>query len=202
MSLSRGLQSAAAVIFVGVLAGICGCALQEQGLEVAPLPTRPSIAAESLEWLRRGLAAQGDLRDEEDCYSQAVQSDPTNGEAYNNLGVVYLEQEDYYRAAHHFSVASRLLSEAPEPAYNLGLLYERVGKPAQAAGYYERAVRLAPGNLTYKGCLARALIRSGGDRAQIRGLLEGCFELEVRPEWVRWIKAELEKLDGGGGGPY
>jgi len=187
-------RTAIVSLLVSVLAGALGCASQGK-VEVVPRPARPPVTQESVEWLNRGLAVQGNLEEEARCYSQAIRSDPSNGEAHNNLGVVHLERGEYYTAAQHFAAAGRLLPEAPQPAYNLGLLLEQAGKPEQAAEQYERATALAPGELAYKECLARALIRCGGAKSRVRALLQECLELEVRPEWVSWIKTELRQVE-------
>ena len=179
-----------------VLAAVAGCASSAPVRSPAVMPaalTRLHVAPESLEWLEKGLAAE-DPREKKKCFLAAVSSDNQNAAAHNNLGIVYLGEKDYYRAARELEIAAQLEPFAAEPLFNLGLLFETVGKPDRAVDYYRRCLRLSEDGLQTKECLARAHIANGQD-AEAEKLLREALELEVRPDWLLWIKEELERIE-------
>ena len=125
----------------------------------------------------------------------ATAADPTYGPAHNNLGKLYYQDADLYRAAGEFQLAAKLMPEQPEPANNLGLVLESAGKFDEAVAQYERAVALAPDGPQYVGNLARARVRRGqgaGD-ATTRRLLERLVLVDDRPAWLEWARRQLSR---------
>jgi len=68
-------------------------------------------------------------------YREAVNAFPGLGAAWNNLGVLLMEQERYLEAAEAFASAAEESPTDPRPLYNLGLTWDR-------SFYYEEALRI------------------------------------------------------------
>ena len=90
-----------------------------------------------------------------DDYLMAIQHDPTNEEAKNNLGIWYFKQGDYANAKIWYNQA-KPASQAQEKAYhadvynNLGVIYAKEGLSINAKDAYDNAIRITTDkNLDY-----------------------------------------------------
>ena len=87
-----------------------------------------------------------DTRSRDD-YLMAIQLDPTNEEAKNNLGIFYFKQGDYANAKIYYTAALPS-SEALEKPYhadvynNLGVIYAKEGMSINAEDAYNNAIRI------------------------------------------------------------
>jgi Tfp pilus assembly protein PilF len=85
-----------------------------------------------------------DTRAEQD-YLMAIQLDPTNEEAKNNLGIFYFKQGDYANAKTWYTAALPA-SQAQEKPYhadvynNLGVIYAKEGMIVNAEDAYNNAI--------------------------------------------------------------
>jgi tetratricopeptide (TPR) repeat protein len=77
------------------------------------------------------LSAKGDLNAAEQEYIAGLKTSPEPA-AFNNLGVLYFQKQDFARAAGAFGNARKLQPNDPEIAFNLGLALYKSGKTAQA----------------------------------------------------------------------
>lgn len=77
-------------------------------------------------------------------YREVVQIAPKMFQAWNNLGVLYLEKQNYVEAALALKSAADLAPQDPVPMENLGLAYYRAGYADKALGYYIDAIARAP----------------------------------------------------------
>ena len=125
---------------------------------------------------------------------QAVELDGTHGYARHELGLLYSEAGDLYNAAIQFDAACRLLKDAPEPCYNLGVMLERGGRYEQAIAAYERALRRRPDHLYTLQNLARARLRADYRDEKTLRLLEQGRDRESRTEWVDWLDRQAIRL--------
>jgi tetratricopeptide (TPR) repeat protein len=82
--------------------------------------------------------------DAADLLERSVGIDPGGAYAYNALGIAYLEQADYKRAAAAFRDAVRRAPHWAYPLHNLALAYIETGEYAPAIRAYQDAMRLAP----------------------------------------------------------
>jgi Tfp pilus assembly protein PilF len=122
---------------------------------------------------------------------QALEDDVTFGPAHNNLGNVYLHENNLYLAAWEFQYAAKLMPYQPEPKSNLGLVFEAAGKLDDAVEAYEQAMKIEPDNPEYVGNDARARIRRGDRDVKTRELLAKLVSVDTRPDWVRWAQERL-----------
>lgn len=186
------LKWARIVMFTLALSPL-GC--QSQGSRSAP--GYETIAGESLrdsETARRhnatGLQAieDNDLDKAEQAFKNALEADVMFGPAHNNLGKLYHTQELFYKAAWEYQYAIKLMPYHPEPKYNLGLVYESVGKLDEAIALYDQARTIEPDNPVLIGNFARARIKRGDKTPDMRDLLTELILKDTRPDWIAWAR--------------
>ncbi len=85
---------------------------------------------------------------------QGLAEEPFSFELRMNLGLVYLAQEDYLRAAGEFLAAAELFEESPDKRFqalfNLALARTAAGSVAGALEAYQKALQLEPNSLEVK----------------------------------------------------
>ncbi|MEM9364635.1 MAG: tetratricopeptide repeat protein [Planctomycetota bacterium] len=155
--------------------------------------------------VKRGnrLFQKGDLAGAEQAYASAVELNPNNGQAHNNLGLVYYRQHRLALAATHFQLASELRPNDALPKSNLGMTLERAGRINQAVEHYRVASQIDPTQPLHLGNLVRAKVRRGDRDELLRAQLEQLLMIENRPKWIRWTHDQLSLefnpfLDRGG----
>jgi len=125
---------------------VTGAAYFATAKQMAP----ESVFLEAREQFCLGRAAlfDKDYQRGQDLLERAVRLDPEGAYVYNALGIAYLEQAVYDKAAQAFREASRRASYWAYPLHNLALTYTQLGDYSAAVRTYEQAVRLAP-NYSY-----------------------------------------------------
>ena len=154
-----------------------------------------SAAARSLNDAALEALEAGDINDAQRLFRQAVDADVGFGPAHNNLGKVYFQQGELYRAAWEFEYAIKIMPHHPEPKNNLALVLETVRRFDEAVGHYQAALKLEPDNPELIGNLARARLRRGDPPTEVQALLMDLILKDVRPDWVRWAQQELVRLE-------
>lgn len=87
-----------------------------------------------------------DLAYAEEAFKKAVSLDKDYADAYNNLCFVYLKRKLYEEAVSYCMTATgKPLYATPEKAfYNTGISYYRLGRYAEAAEAFEKALKRSP----------------------------------------------------------
>jgi tetratricopeptide (TPR) repeat protein len=124
-------------------------------------------------------------------FKEAIQADSSFGPAYNNLGLVFFHQHDFFEAARAFESAHERWPESPEPLNNLGLLMETVARPDEALAYYQEASELDPICAEYLGNMLRARIRMELIDEETLSQLHRLLLIEKRTEWQDWAREQL-----------
>jgi tetratricopeptide (TPR) repeat protein len=93
--------------------------------------------------LGSNLGRAGRLDEAEEILLRALELEPTNGQAHNQIGNILLMRRDLAGAAEHYRAAISSKPDLPEPYFNLGLIHESLGDPVTALDYYRRFVDLA-----------------------------------------------------------
>ncbi len=76
----------------------------------------------------------------------AIELDPTNDAAYNNLGLALFGQGKLDEAEEALKKAIQLNDRRSQACYNLGMVLEKEGKLEEAAQFYNQAVTIDPKN--------------------------------------------------------
>lgn len=123
------------------LAGCASSATHREG-EVTEIEINE---AQRLLDARRFAAQAQDTQDPDEAvalYRRAVEAWADFPAAWNNLGVVLLEQGRYLDAAEAFLAARERSGTDPRPTYNLALTWERTRHLQEAAAEYARALEV------------------------------------------------------------
>jgi len=132
----------------------------------------PKERIHALEPLDRGLSALAQQRPRRARreLGQALEHDPDNLAALNNLGILALERGDLERAAKLFARGLARAETSEHLANNLGMVRSRQGRHRQAAEAYRLALAARPGFTAARYNLALALYRLGVPGQALREL--------------------------------
>jgi len=192
------------VIAAGVLVGLLGAgcaggssrapAKPARYQTAAPDPLRDTDLARAEHARAVGLMDKEDYDAAEAALKAALTADVMFGPAHNNLGKVYFHKGELYLAAREFDYAMKLMPNQPEPANNLGMVFETRGRLDDAVSAYGKAAALEPDNVQIMGNWARARVarvRRGERDPELAALLNKLVARETRPDWLDWERREL-----------
>lgn len=92
---------------------------------------------------------------------QVVAGGNASPSIYNELGVCAMLTNDHSLSKWSFEKAIELEPEAVEPRFNLGMLYEQVGKLDLAMSLYQEAYQLSDADILVLGNLTKAQFKLG-----------------------------------------
>lgn len=101
---------------------------------------------------------QGDVRSAIQKYRQILRLAPHLAAAYNNLGMLYFNEQDYDRAVEVLKRGLELDPQMPSAAAMLGMSYYSLGDQMKAEPYLEKALKTNPANDQVEMVLARVLL--------------------------------------------
>jgi len=84
----------------------------------------------------------GRLKEAEGFYKQALVLEPDNIFVLNNLGVIYIQQQNYLKARNSLESAIRLKPKYVDSYYNLACLYALKGKVMKSLENLKKAISL------------------------------------------------------------
>jgi Flp pilus assembly protein TadD len=179
-------------IFACILFGtLVACAHDSAISDSAGGQVRDSALARSLTEQAMEQIAQSKWPQAEALLQKAIEADVMFGQAHNNLGTVYVHENNLYQAAWEFQYAAKLMPYQPEPRSNMGLVLEEAGKLDEAVDSYDEALKIDPDNPQIVGNSARARVRRGDKDARVRELLGKVISADDRPDWVQWAREKL-----------
>ncbi len=111
-------------------------------------------------------------------WREAVMAYPDNSRAYNNLGKVYLDRQEYDKALPLFWQTLRLSPREPLAYKNLGDLYYFRKDYGEAEIFYRKAIELGPENYSAYNNLGLMLINIHGRFGEAASLLEKAVEIQ------------------------
>lgn len=183
-----------ATVFAGVLL-LSGC----KGIDVPP-PEGDSPNARMKEAYDLSLKAQeaqkqGKTAEAIEYYQRSVALQPNLRGAWNNLGVLLMEQRMYLNAAEAFKRESDLAPEDPRPLENLGLVYFNAGFADQAMTQYFRALERDPNWIPALRGIALSSRRLVQADQRIADVLRRALMLETDPEWRKIFEQERLRVE-------
>ncbi|NQX95990.1 MAG: tetratricopeptide repeat protein [Erythrobacter sp.] len=118
-----------------------------------------------------------------EAYRRALELDDKLYAAWNNMGQLLMQQENYADAVSAFQIASSIEPSDPRPLYNIGLAYQTVGWASDAYDNYENALQRDPYYIPAMRGIARSAEMLGkGDRK----LLETIKQAQLREREEKW----------------
>jgi len=186
-----------AIILLGVLALFPAC--RNRTLTVRGLP--PGVVEEDTRRLVQAQAISADAAKTKDpekakrLYTEAVSIYRQLPAAWNNLGVLLMNDQQYLQAAEAFATASDLSPSDPRPLYNIGLLWDTRGYLRDARAFYLRSLNRDASYLpAIRGAVrADTLLNEGSDRTL--SLLERGLMLETDPDWQKWMRLQKIRIE-------
>jgi tetratricopeptide (TPR) repeat protein len=176
---------------------LAGTHLVDESPAQPPEPKRDAFA-----WFAEGLAKETEPGGEaaaEECYRQALASDPGLAAAHTNLGGLHYRRGQSGAAREEFEAALALDPEQPEARYNLASILFQQGEIEQAASELRRVVQQSPWFADAHYNLASALERLGGKRQAAIHLqrfldLQSAEASSAAEPWVTEARARLRRL--------
>jgi tetratricopeptide (TPR) repeat protein len=100
-------------------------------------------------------------------FQRATTFNPTDAEAYNNMGEALGELKQYTRAIEAFNIAARLDQKLLKARYNQGVSYDRMGNFRYAEFVFRNLIKSNPDYALAYGGLAVTLSKAGRARESI-----------------------------------
>ena len=127
--------------------------LWEDARNKGPGMVRPHLRLGTL------LRAEGQGVAAEAAFHRAIEIEPDNAAAFNNLGNLYKSSDDLVAAEQAYQTALGHLPRYAEALINLGSLYSEMGRHREAVEVYERARPVATGRVEFFNNLGTAYLR-------------------------------------------
>ena len=131
-------------LVIGFLGGIFYSALQtgpQGSAQIASVPAGSSPQQQQQPQNMSSEQAKNILSLE-----QAVAVDPTNVQAWTNLGHIYFDTNNPPKAIRAYEKSLELNPDDPNVLTDLGVMYRRNGRPEKALDLFERAIAVDPGH--------------------------------------------------------
>lgn len=177
------------------------------GCDSTPKKQGPAVAGRervSPETITVAFELAGDAQNDEERgredeaiakYRAALQRYREFPAAWNNLGVLLMEQGRYLEAGECFAAAADLAPLDPRPSYNLGLTWDRAGYLEEALRHYNKSLDRDPRYLpALRGSVRTERYLARGDRQTIERI-RAALLLEQDPDWRDWFDLQVLRLE-------
>lgn len=129
-------------------------------------------------------------------YRQAVGVWPEIPSAWNNLGLLLMEQSNYMEAVDAFKTAARQNPSDPRPLINVGVAYDRTGWAEEALAAYLQALERRPNDHdALLGAVTANHRLLGADRPALERAKTALL-LEPDPAIREWLERERLRIQG------
>jgi Tfp pilus assembly protein PilF len=129
-------------------------------------------------------------------YREALAVSGEMPDAWNNLGVLLMQQEDLVAAADAFSMAMQQSPTDPRPAENLGLVYARAGWAEESLKFYVLALERCPDRLqALRGALKAAHLLGHADERRLDQVRRAML-IESEGAWRDFFAREQVRISG------
>lgn len=184
-----------AVLFAAALTALLGCSSSPKTVvihdpSVVNLAEARSLAAEAQ---REQQAGHTDKAIE--LYKKSLESSKELGFVWNNLGLLYMQKDDYIDAVDMFQSAADLMPQSPKPYYNIGLAYSRRGYDSRALEYFSKALDCNPRDVdSLRGAVMSAKrLDLSDDNSLMR--VRRALMVETDPRWKRMQESEQIRIE-------
>jgi tetratricopeptide (TPR) repeat protein len=179
---------------VGTLPALSGCV--SKGIKI-PIPDSSADIAEAMKLKDRAdrLFKDGKHLEAIEQYKAAIRKNSTYGEAWNNLGLALLRDNNRYDAQQAYIRAGELMPLDPTPMDNLGVLYMESNLPGDAIKYYEMALERRPQYLpSVRGAVRAAQLIDRSEESDLARIKMG-LRLETDPTWRIMFQRQLARVE-------
>lgn len=129
-------------------------------------------------------------------YQKALAESQDLSLVWNNLGLLYMDKQNYIDAAEMFKYAADLEPRDPRPHYNIGVIYQRQGYPEDALDYFGRSLKRDPRYLpSLRGAVTMAKLMDRSDDESLERVRTAIM-LERNPQWREIFERESLRIRG------
>jgi len=128
-------------------------------------------------------------------YRQALSIDDTLHNAWNNLGMLLMEDGNYADAVAAFQVAGDLMPVDPRPHYNIGLAYQRNGWGEEAYRNFAIALERDPSHLPSMRGFIRAVEMTGRADDRTVQIIRTAMMRETDEEWRAYFQRQRYRVE-------
>jgi len=128
-------------------------------------------------------------------YKKALQTYQEQPAAWNNMGVLLMDEDQFVQAAEAFKQAAQLSPSDPRPLYNLGIVWDKRGYVREARRFYSNALDRDASYLPAlrAGIRADSILQEGSD--ETLEWLERALMLERDTKWQHWMKLQRVRIE-------
>lgn len=128
-------------------------------------------------------------------YKRALSLDDTLHNAWNNLGLLLMEDGNYADAVAAFQVAGDLMPVDPRPPYNIGLAYLRNGWGEEAYRHFSMALERDPSHLPSMRGFVRATEMTGRADDRTVQTIRNAMMRETDEEWKTYFQRQRYRVE-------
>lgn len=183
---------AAGLVFVVSIAP--GCASTPKQDTAAIIDASMQNQAKGLELAQdaQSLAKRGETEKAIDTYRRAVATWRDMPAAWNNLGVLLMEEQNYAEAVGAFKVAADLSQTDPRPLENIAICYMRSGWANDALKYYGMALERDPNRIeSLRGAVRSAEMVRVRDDATLERVRRALL-IETDPKYREYFERQQQ----------
>jgi tetratricopeptide (TPR) repeat protein len=153
-------------------------------LRVSSVAVSGAVQATSDDWMRFndygiGLLLQGDTRSAVQAFELVKEADPGRVDGYRNLARIAVSEGNIQAALDHLERCETIAPGDPQTAWVWGTAHQRAGRYDEAAGAYERVLRVFPEDRAAWRNLGRVRYLNGDFEKALAALDQ---VLEIDPE--------------------
>lgn len=140
------------------------------------------------------LAAKGKKEEALEAYRATLELDDEHYAAWNNMGQLLMEQNNYADAVAAFQIAAGIEPTDPRPVYNTGLAYQRVGWAADAYASYEKALARDPNYIPAMRGMVRSAEMLGSGSTQLLDIIKQAQLRERDEQWRDYFRQQQARV--------
>lgn len=140
------------------------------------------------------LAAKGKDEEALEAYRATLELDDEHYAAWNNMGQLLMEQNNYADAVAAFQIAAGIEPTDPRPVYNTGLAYQRVGWAADAYASYEKALARDPNYIPAMRGMVRSAEMLGSGSTQLLDIIKQAQLRDRDEQWRDYFRQQQARV--------
>lgn len=128
-------------------------------------------------------------------YRRALALDGSTHNAWNNLGILYMDKGNYADAVGAFQVAADLIPGDPRPLYNIGIAYQRNGWGEEAFRNFSRALERDPSHLPSMRGYVRSAEMTGRADEQVVAVIRNAVMRDTDERWRTYLQRQRYRVE-------
>jgi tetratricopeptide (TPR) repeat protein len=128
-------------------------------------------------------------------YKAALREDDSLHNAWNNLGMLLMNQGQYADAVSAFQAAGDLMPGDPRPMYNIGLAYQRNGWGEEAYRHFNLALERDPSHLPSMRGFVRAAEMTGRADDSVIDVIRRATMRETDAQWKSYFERQRYRVE-------